>query len=714
KDTSQVLHVYSYDGQTKVIKEKTCVPFSNISKADLKLSDIRDLLVGEKVLEPRLLWSTFCNQRGAKVQDTTSFQTYLQILNEKSSELGDRSEDNADTYRVYLKSKKIIEMDHLVGLLDRGSKVDLDKKIAALPVADQPKAPAVPTSFSHNIFLNPTTTFSIVHPADMSEKHWSVVMRNNSLLHAYRVLDLGDKGGKLVERSLYPSFVLKPRNFWNYQISATAEVDSIAGQKQMLRIPRFRIDDDSYIRQYEEKRSVARAIAESCLSETDAKLAIEGGAFGYSASASASWGESKSSASTSSTNENSRIMTITYNFPRVVIDFDPTGLDLSDELKEDLATVDTAEAVDIFKNKYGRFIATRVQLGGRLHSSEESSSTDAAATAAQAKSMRAAAALSFSSPWVQASASASHSSSSNSSSENKSSASTSTISWEAHGGDTLQCNDPPAWAYTVGSFYNWRVVKQTKVVALEDFISMVPGYQNTKKKFAELLATKQEAKPEKEPEPPTQKTIKFRIRSMTGHQLTVPAEGKGDTYSQTIENLIGKDTKAMVTAERLNFLNKLSTENSQSTPLQLLKDTKLPGQEFAIITEEGHPDQLLLDWPYKIRTGSDGNEQWLGVNRTLSGFLSEALIWAGKPENATYIEFREYRFGRDSEYVNQGSPVLMFLYNSDKEVIGNAVPYWPDAEIDRGEEPKTPLKVGTNLDREAWSFEKIPFVIDYL
>lgn len=42
----------------------------------------------------------------------------------------------------------------------------------------------------------------------------------------------------------------------------------------MIRVPRFRIDDDSYIRQYDQKKSVSRAIAEESLSETDARFAM--------------------------------------------------------------------------------------------------------------------------------------------------------------------------------------------------------------------------------------------------------------------------------------------------------------------------------------------------------------------------------------------------------------------------------------------------------
>ncbi|PLB46668.1 hypothetical protein P170DRAFT_511363 [Aspergillus steynii IBT 23096] len=418
KEPQQVLHVYSYSDQTRAIVEKSCIAFKNVDMSTTKLSDIRELLVSEGVLEPTLLWSAFCNQRGAKILDTTSFKAYLGILSEKSSEVGDIAEDNADSYRVYLKSEKIFDYDHLRAALSRDAKVSVDKKVLELPSASQPKAPELPSSFSHNIFLNPNTTFSIVHAADMSETQWSVVLRNNSLLNAYRVVDAGGKIGKIVERSMHTAFALKPRLFQNYQISANAASDSIAKQKQTLRIPRFRVEDDSYVEQFEKTKFVSRAIAQSSLSQLAAELAVEGGAFGCSASLSASYGEDNSSSSSSSSSEDTRVMTITYNFPRAVIDFDRYSLDLSEECQLDLASVDSVSAIDEFKDKYGRFFPTRIELGGRLHSSEESTSSTTAGKADQAKSMRAAAALSFSSPYVQASAKVNYAQSSDSSSQN--------------------------------------------------------------------------------------------------------------------------------------------------------------------------------------------------------------------------------------------------------------------------------------------------------
>ncbi|PYI32451.1 hypothetical protein BP00DRAFT_472801 [Aspergillus indologenus CBS 114.80] len=697
KGTPEILHVYSFDGDTRVVKEKACIPFTNPDNGGLKLSDIRQLLISEKALEPRLLSSPFTNQRGAKVADTTSFKAYLQILNEK-----DRTEDNADTYRVYLNSKKIIEAGHIHGLRNQGEKVAVDKSAADFPVIRQPTKPQEATTFSHNIFYNPATTFSIVHPADMSEKHWSVVMRNNCLLHAYRVVNVD--GNKFVERALYPSFVLKPRNFFNYQISATAEVDSIGEAKQLLRIPRFRIDDDSYIRQFETKKSVSRAMTEASLSETDAKLAIEGGAFGYSASASASYSESKSSSSTSSSTQESRVMTITYNFPRVVIDFEPSGLDLSEECKFDLGRVNTAAAVDVFKNKYGRFFTTRVQLGGRLHNSEQSESTDAAATAKQAKSMRAAAALSFSSPWVQASASAGHSNSSDSSSEKRDASAYSAINWEAQGGDTLQCNNPPNWAYTVGSFYNWRPIHQSKIMPLEDVISMVPGYEDTKTRFAALLATKT-------PGPLKLETIKFRLKALS-KAVFIP-RANYDYARRSMLNGVLKEELAMITEERLQFLDRIQNEEFGNVPVQVWYATDGSNRDFGIVAESNEDHKLKYNREYKIQITIDGKEQWLGVNPTMPGALDQIMVWAGSSgENASYFMFISKDLGKAGEYVEDDEEFYIYLYDKHQQKLGYARSQYVDGPVlhDPGVQPQ----LGTNPDSGHRRSDAREFSLEYV
>ncbi|KAE8151727.1 hypothetical protein BDV25DRAFT_138549 [Aspergillus avenaceus] len=694
-----ILHVYTRSHQTRHIKEVASIPFKGKDIDKMKLSDVRRLILSENILEPRLLWSAFCNQRGGKVLDATMFKAYLDVLNRKSSEVGDIAEDNADTYRVYLLSEEITDQEHVAGMLDRGVRASLDasscssKKLTDLPTPSQPKAAQAPTSFSHNIFLNPTTTFSIIHPADMSEKHWSVVLRNNSLLNAHQVFGSENKG-KVVKRSMHTAFVLRPRGFSNYQISDSAASDSIAKEKQMLRIPRYYIEDDSYIEQFETTKAVSRAMAQSSLSQTSAEMAVSGGAFGFTANASASYSDDKSSSSSSSSSEDARVMTITYNFPRVVIEFDRHSLDLSDECKEDISAITSAEGIKSFKAKYGRFFATRIELGGRLHASEESKATSAEAKAEQARDQKAAAALSFSSPYVQASAKMSHGESSSSSSENSTRASSKSMCWEAKGGDTLQCNDPPAWAYTVGSFYNWRAVKQSNVLSLEDIISTLPGFQDVKAKWAAILMD--------QPPVPTHVEVGFSLQSIVpqGYLTVGPSTIKEpdetvediDTLEMTSRERISdyeidvyeesSGTTTSMTLKRTKFAEYITHATANATPVSVGEGTSAsaPTQTFYVMAEtnkdqeeeEAAKQKLKYNNPYSIYSKSGGKKKWLLSSPILIGFVSQSLVMAGSLKQATAFKIIPGSFGDTSEFVKDGDMVKLVMLDPAGDEIGKA------------------------------------------
>jgi hypothetical protein len=100
---------------------------------------------------------------------------------------------------------------------------------------------------------------------------------------------------------------------------------------------------------------------------------------------------------------------------------------LSDPLQEEL----------IFA---GTFFASRVELGGRLHSSESSDSSAEGKVEERARALKISAAASFSSTYAQGSASGSKEDSSNHSSNRQNSSLSNNLAWEAKGGDTLLCN----------------------------------------------------------------------------------------------------------------------------------------------------------------------------------------------------------------------------------------------------------------------------------
>ncbi|CAG8909801.1 unnamed protein product [Penicillium egyptiacum] len=79
--------------------------------------------------------------------------------------------------------------------------------------------------------------------------------------------------------------------------------------------------------------------------------------------------------------------------------------------------------------------------------------------------------LSFSAgSFFQASASYGHEEQHNGPTQNQNSHMQKTLSWEARGGDTIVCNDPPNWRPTVKPFANWRIINQKDVAPMTDFI----------------------------------------------------------------------------------------------------------------------------------------------------------------------------------------------------------------------------------------------------
>lgn len=129
-----------------------------------------------------------------------------------------------------------------------------------------------------------------------------------------------------------------------------------------------------------------------------------------------------------------------FQFPRVILHMDHESLELSDECIKDIGKVKDVDSLVAFHHKYGHFFATRIELGGRLFSSEKFSSLSTAEKTKTANAMKIAASASFSSTYASGSASASNEDSSAGSDEKSNSSMQRSISWEAQGGDTLLAN----------------------------------------------------------------------------------------------------------------------------------------------------------------------------------------------------------------------------------------------------------------------------------
>lgn len=503
--TSVVIRVQAYDVDAGTSKQAS-VASIDVESLDAfkkkKLGEIRSLLMTEKVLDSRQQQSAFCTNKGAEVRDKTIFSVYIGLQatesdpsppppkpNDETS--GDKDSAGAtatDTpktksneYDVYLitKPKKKREAPEKGFLSDRlGVSVDGGK--ITIPEA---KWEELESTFNKSDWQASADEFT--HPSEMTEQDWNRVIRNNSLMNGnvFSIVEnkSREKKDKLeyvtkVDKAPYPAFKLKPRIFERYELDTKPDIDV----KTEYYMPRYIVADDSYVDVFETADAISTSLASSSFSQTDIEGSIGGGAGGFSGEVKAGFSKSTQEAISKAAAVQTRTMNISYNFPRVVIYFDKWSIELTAQCSKELEAIESTRDLVEWHHKFGQFFARRVELGGRLFSSESSSNISGASASEKANRMKIAASASFSSPVVQASASASHQTESTDKETQAQSRLNKSISWRAQGGNTLLANNPPAWCSTVGPYQNWRTCQQSDVVGMMDFIrTLSPDLRET-------------------------------------------------------------------------------------------------------------------------------------------------------------------------------------------------------------------------------------------
>ncbi|KAI2795096.1 hypothetical protein POX_a01700 [Penicillium oxalicum] len=314
-------------------------------------------------------------------------------------------------------------------------------------------------------------------------------MRNNDLLNG-KFFEGGGANDKLqlptsIRRARYTAFALKERVIPEYNVTfqiAKPPPGQLKQPELKFRIPRFQICDGSRVEVFETQTSIAESLASNAFSQTTVEAAAGGGAFGVSVGVKAGATTSESSSFAQSSLKNESRMHVAYLFPRVEIFFDAEDLELTAECIEHLEKLRDPKAkkedADSFFHKFGHVFVPHVQLGGRLHSVESTESIAGSTAQEKASALKAAASASVSGYGFQASVSASHETTNNSSTERSQSSSSHSITWHADGGDTLLCNNPPAWCPTVHSFYNWRVMNQIGMVDIVQLIGKMKKWED--------------------------------------------------------------------------------------------------------------------------------------------------------------------------------------------------------------------------------------------
>ncbi|KAF2756483.1 hypothetical protein EJ05DRAFT_512139 [Pseudovirgaria hyperparasitica] len=546
-DTSHVLNVMKYKKSLSKAETMACVSLSGTETKALfgenddsteSLASLRQKLFDKKVLSAKRAGYPFCTESGGSVGDSTMIKDYLLML--------DRSLESKNKARtIYILSERSTIDETTTAFLAQNH--DLDLK-ANRPDLLKSGTTDLSSAYSKDAFTAQAGTGGNTHPADMTETHWDIVTRTNALCSGYKILYTTEKKTDEIvkitpndlEKTMYTAFQVTERSFSPHEISFARpdKEKDIKLPPSKYRIPRFRVEDDSNVDVYETKTHLESSMAESSFSKSSIEASAGGGAFGFSLGASMGFAKSDEDKNAQTSTKDVATMHIRYYFPRVVIQLDELSLELSQECKDELDVVLTTakfENLQRFSEKFGHFFATRVQLGGTLFSSEASAAFGDSSDSEKASAMKASAALSFSSPYAQASISASREEINASATSNKESMFAKSIIWQAKGGDTLLCNNPPAWAPTVASFYNWRIIKQDKIVPLVDLIGKLPGYSDVPVAFEKIASG----------EHPAMTTIPLKF--------TLQKEGKSDEYL-TLEKTGWSSLEPMILAGHVSDL----------------------------------------------------------------------------------------------------------------------------------------------------------------
>ncbi|KAK6815661.1 hypothetical protein PG987_016665 [Apiospora arundinis] len=476
------------------------VPKSTMEDPGCTLASLRDAMATSLAFKDFTRMS-FCTQKGAVFADTYLIEAYFGHLR-KGASLTSTGKDPSQTstgkdpsqtstgknssQTSTGKDSSQTSLDTIIDVyLQEGA---MDSIQTASPgfgrAIDAQKLAYLKHSLDENAFKILTGT-AAKYPAELDEQDWSILVENNSLCYGIQVIrrKKDDKTVAVgVERARLPAFRLKERAILSNKLTTTSARDIEVN----LRIPDYWVDDQSYVSIFETESDLQSSLAYSSFSSLEVSAAASGSIFGCSLSASASYSQSSKKDKTAEVTSRTKQVTIAYNFPRVSLSLGSDDLELTAECKAAFAKVTTTQAMKAFLADYGEFFSCRAQLGGRLFATEDAESETESETDHVAKSMKAAAAVSFSAGGYGASASTSAATQSSASTASESSSSTSTLTWQANGGDTLLCNNPPAWCPSVAYHWNWRITKQDKTVHIIDVIKDMRGYSHLADSLASL------------------------------------------------------------------------------------------------------------------------------------------------------------------------------------------------------------------------------------
>ncbi|KAJ5577995.1 uncharacterized protein N7459_006959 [Penicillium hispanicum] len=452
--------LFSKVGATK--EKNKQVFMMKIPEGDLKEKDLKHLksLMASQKDAKEYAFLPFCNQAGAVVDNSWKIQDYVDTV-----KTGD-TDKKPKTYDFYLFEKPALD-----------SKI-IPKIELKLPDDVKYLDPAVLKKLESSIELASWRAAKgsgqNCGPAQLKENDWNIVVTSNSLCYGLSIVRMirgsGDKAQAIpigVTRARQPAFQIKARSF---KVSDEAE--------PKLRVPDFIVDDQSYVSIYETKSQFQSSLSESSISTWDILRSGAMSFLGNSVGTSAGYTQSNSEQSYEIKEGETARMNISYNFPRATLILDEYSLELTQKCEEDLALVKDKVSLEKFLEIYGEYFSREVQVGGRLFASEDFEWKGEGSGSDVKKSMKIQAAsslkLDIKGVGLEGGVQGGYGQGSGTKRTDTQGAMENTLQWQANGGDTLLCNNPPEWCPTVAPHHNWRVTNRAGNYRLLDMIAKFP------------------------------------------------------------------------------------------------------------------------------------------------------------------------------------------------------------------------------------------------
>ncbi|KAL6158044.1 hypothetical protein ACJBU6_03850 [Exserohilum turcicum] len=356
-----------------------------------------------------------------------------------------------------------ITNDSLSKMLDSISKGELAP--GKLPTFSDKNLAALSGNYATN-----AGSKAYLEPGDLDGTQWDAVFRNNRVLHGYFYQWSGANDARpILVKARKPAFNL--RGAGPVGVPGTSGSDST--QVKVPAIPPFYIDDDASVGIVEIRTQFQHTLIKEGFDSVAVGGSLGGGAASIPATVTASFEKEHSTVSSTSTSTSVDSLVATYNFPRVVVELDPECLVLTDECRADAMHITDDASQARFFRTYGKIFVTKFTLGGYLHSTRNVSSKEQSSLEQVKDRTRIAAGLSIQTPKASGGINVAKVESTVTETGVASLLQDAHLTWNARGGDTLLCSNPPAWASTVKDYKMWRLMNQHRLVTLDGLIKDV-------------------------------------------------------------------------------------------------------------------------------------------------------------------------------------------------------------------------------------------------